>query len=65
MPPASIGVLPELSVTPDLLPLLSVGPDEPLPPSGGPLRDLADTLLIGPIHAGERMKKDASEAPVR
>lgn len=55
VPPESIGILPELSVTPDLLPLLAVGPDEPLPPSGGPLRELADSLLIGPIHAGMRL----------
>ncbi|MGA0893075.1 MAG: hypothetical protein ACO3S5_00515 [Ilumatobacteraceae bacterium] len=50
--PESLGVLPELSVTPDLVALLAVGPDEPLAPSGGALGELVGTLVIGPLHAG-------------
>lgn len=52
VPPTPLGELPELSITPDLVPLLAVGPDEPLAPSGGALRELIGTLVIGPLHSG-------------
>ena len=50
--PTEVSTLPELAVTPDLAPLLAVGADEPLAPSGAPLLDLAESLLVEPLRAG-------------
>lgn len=50
--PAEAAALPELAVTPELASLLAVGPEEPLPPSGGALAGLVGELLVGPLHAG-------------
>lgn len=49
---AEVASLPELAVTPEFAPLLAVGADEPLPPSGGSLLDLAESLLVAPLRAG-------------
>lgn len=51
-PPAEVSSLPELAVTPDLAALLAVGPDEPLSPSGTPLLETAESLLVDPLREG-------------
>jgi len=50
--PGEITSLPELAITPELAPLLAVGADEPLAPSGAPLLTRAESIFLGPLREG-------------